>query len=140
MRGSPLLRALIAFLILLSVGWPLWHLTHAEDSAPEVVVVPANPAEKKAIGLQLTFTTAPKALAVRHLETDVWTEPSPTAEMEHEVQIPYPKQGVDLQFHIEWPEDSAWAAARVRLTDPDGEIREKTVWGKGAVDEVLTFP
>jgi hypothetical protein len=140
MRGSPLLRALIAFLILLSVGWPLWRLTQAEDAPPQAAVVISSPTEKKAIGLQLTFTAVPKSLTVRHLEAEVWTEPAPAAELEHEIQIPFPKQGVDLQFHLEWPDEAVWSAARVRLTDPDGEVHEKTIWGKGAVDEVLTFP
>jgi hypothetical protein len=47
---------------------------------------------------------------------------------------------VDLVFHIEWPEGGPLAAARVRFTDPSGETREKSVWGQGVVDEVLTFP
>lgn len=139
MRGSPLLRALVAFLIIAALGWPLWHLTRATetlaagDSAPPMV-------EAKAIGLQLAFTAVPKSFAVRHLEKDVWAEGAPLPVMEREIPLVVPDEGVDLVFHIEWPEWGPLAATRVRFTDPSGETREKSVWGQGVVDEVLTFP
>jgi len=137
-RGSPLLRALFAFCLIAALGWPLWHLTRAT----EVIASPAAPppVDAKAIGLQLTFTALPKSFAVRHLEKDVWVENSPQASMEREIPLVFPDKGVDLVFHIEWPEDAPLAAARVRLTDPAGDTHEKSVWGQGAVEEVLTFP
>lgn len=139
MRGSPLVRALIAFAILLSLGYPLWRLTRAPDAAPAppAVAVVTGP---KVVGLHLTFTTAPKTVTVRHLEKDVWAETAPKAEMEREVQLVYPAEGVDLQFHIEWPDEGTLAALRVKFTDPAGDVHEKSIWGKGTVDAVLTFP
>ena len=139
MRGSPLLRALIAFAVILSLGYPLWRLTRVSNSAP-VAPAPALPSGPKAIGLHLTFTLAPKVVTVRHLENDVWNETSPTLEMEREIQLAYPAEGVDLQFHVEWPEEGPLAALRVKLTDPAGDTHEKSIWGKGVVDAVLTFP
>ena len=139
MRGSPLLRALIAFLVIAALGWPLWQLTRPA----EVVAQPATAGggtEAKAIGLQLTFTAVPRSFAIRYLEKDVWAEASPTAEMEREVELAFPESGVDLVWHIEWPDDAPLAAARLRLTDPYGDAHEKTVWGQGTVDEVLTIP
>jgi len=139
MRGSPLLRAFFAFCLIATLGWPLWHLTHATEAAPPPgVVVPKT--EAKAIGLQLAFTAVPKRFVVRHLEKDVWTEESPQASMDHEVSLVFPEKGIDLVFHIEWSDDAPLAAARVRLTDPAGDAHEKSVWGQGTVDEVLTFP
>jgi hypothetical protein len=138
-RGSPLIRALLAFLAIALLGWPLWHLT----SSSEAVATPAAPppaSEAKAIGLQLTFTAVPKSFVIRHLEKDVWSEAAPQAEVEREVTIPFPENGVDLIVKIEWPEGAPLAAARVRLTDPAGDAHEKSVWGQGTVEEVLTFP
>ncbi len=138
MRGSPLLRALLAFVVLAALGWPLWHLTR-----PVALAVPTEAAPPaagaKAIILHLTFTHLPGKFVVRHLEKDVWVETAPAAEMEREVVLAYPEAGVDLQFHLEWPDD-ALAALRVRLTDPAGDVHEKSVWGRGTVDEVLSFP
>jgi len=138
-RGSPLIRALLAFIVIAMLGWPLWRLTSSTEAvATPVSSVPAT--EAKAIGLQLTFTAVPKSFVIRHLEKDLWSEPTPQAEMEREVTIPFPEKGVDLIVKIEWPEGAALAAARVRLTDPAGDTHEKSVWGQGTTEEVLTFP
>jgi hypothetical protein len=139
MRGSPLLRAAIAFLVLLALGIPLWRLTHAAEPA-QAQTQPAPAVEAKAIHLQLDFTLAPKKIQVLHLGKEVWSEDAPAAEIERDLKIAYPDQGVDLQFHIEWPDDAPLAAMRAKLTDPAGDTHEKSLWGKGVVDDVLTFP
>jgi hypothetical protein len=139
MRGSPLLRAAIALFVLLALGVPLWRLTHAEE-APQALARPTAPAEAKAIHLQLDFTLPPKKFQVLHLGKEIWSEDGPGAEIERDLRLAYPDQGVDLQFHIEWPDDAPLAAMRARLTDPAGDTHEKSLWGKGVVDDVLTFP
>jgi hypothetical protein len=139
MRGSPLLRAAIALFILLVLGFPLWRLTRAEE-APQAKAAAAPVAEKKAIHLQLDFTLPPKKIQVMHLGKEVWSENAPASGVERDLSIPYPDQGVDLQFHIEWPDDAPLAAMRAKLTDPAGDAHEKSLWGKGVVDDVLTFP
>jgi hypothetical protein len=139
MRGSPLLRALFAFLVIASLGWPLWQLTREEVSAAPAPK-PVAAAVKKAIGLHLTFTTVPKSFSVKHLDEEVWKETAPQGEMEKSITLDYPPEGIDLQFHIEWPDDVPASAMRVRLTDPGGDVHEKSLWGKGATDDVLTFP
>jgi hypothetical protein len=137
-RGSPLLRAFLAFCLIAAFAWPLWHLTHPMQV---VAAAPAQArAENKDIGLQMDFTVLPKRFVVRYLEKDLWTETAPQASMEHQLSLVFPDKGVDLVFHIEWPDDAPLAAARVRLTDPAGDTHEKSVWGQGTVDEVLTFP
>ena len=139
MRGSPLFRAAIAFFVLLALGFPLWRLTHAAE-ASQTPAQPVAIVQAKAIHLQLDFTLPPKKIQVLHLGKEVWSEDAPPAEMERDVPLVYPDQGVDLQFHIEWPEDAPLAAMRVKLTDPAGDTHEKSLWGKGVVDDVLTFP
>ena len=139
MRGSPLGRALLAFVAIALLGWPLWQLTRPEAAA----AAPAKPARasiKKAIGLHLTFTTVPKAFIVRHLDEDVWKETAPQADMEKTISLDYPPEGIDLQFHIQWPDDVPVAAMRAQLTDPAGDSHDKSIWGKGMLDDVLTFP
>jgi hypothetical protein len=141
MRGSPLVRALLAFLVIGLLGWPLWRLTRpAEVEAAAPATPPTAQEEKKAIQLHLTFTTVPKGFVIRNLDDEVWKVDAPEADMEHEVSLVYPEEGIDLQIHIEWPDDAPLSAARVLLTDPAGDTHDKTVWGKGAVDEVVTFP
>ena len=138
MRGSPLLRALLAFLAILALGWPLRRLTGAADAPreqPKAAVV-----EARDVGLRLTFTLVPKSLKVLHLGQEVWSETAPAAEMERTLKLAYPAAGIDLQFQIEWPADAPLAAMRASLTDPAGDAHEKSVWGQGSVDEAVTFP
>lgn len=138
MRGSPLVRALFAFLAILALGWPLWRLTTAADvprEQPKPAVVEAN-----GVGLRLTFTLVPKSVKVLHLGQEVWSESAPTAELEHKLKLAYPAEGIDLQFQIEWPADAPLAAMRATLTDPAGDAHEKSVWGTGRTEETVTFP
>jgi len=138
MRGSPLFRALLAFLGILSLGWPLRRLTSATEAVreqPVAVVVAA-----KEIGLRLSFTLVPKSVKVLHLEKEVWSETAPTAELERSLTLPFPDEGIDLRFQIEWPDDAPLAAMRVTFTDPADDAHEKSVWSQGSADVVLTFP
>ena len=138
MRGSPLLRALLAFLAILALGWPLRRLTTAADAPraqPQAGVVAAHE-----VGLGLAFTLVPKSVKVLHLGQVVWSESAPTAEMERTLKLAYPAEGIDLQFQIEWPAGAPLAALRATLTDPAGDAHEKSVWGTGSTDEAVTFP
>ena len=138
MRGSPLLRALLAFLAILALGWPLVRLTTTADGPREQPRVAA--AVEQEIGLGLTFTLVPKSVKVLHLGQEVWSESAPTAELERKLKLAYPAEGVDLQFAIEWPADAPLAAMRAKLTDPVGDVHEKSVWGTGSTVEAVTFP
>ena len=138
MRGSPLLRALLAFVAILTLGWPLRRLTTAAD-APREQPRAAVLAEKE-IGLGLAFTLVPKSVKVLHLGQEVWSESAPTAEMERKLKLAFPAEGIDLQFQIEWPAGTPLAAMRAKLTDPVGDVHEKSVWGTGSTVEAVTFP
>lgn len=138
MRGSPLLRALLAFVALLALGWPLRRLTTTADAPREQPQAAAVVA--KEIGLELTFTLVPKSVKVLYLGREVWSESAPTAEMRHQLKLAYPAEGVDLQFAIEWPADAPLAAMRAKLTDPVGDAHEKSVWGTGPTEDTVTFP
>lgn len=138
MRGSPLLRALLAFLAILSLGYPLHRLTRAPDDAVEAPA-PASAAPQE-IALQLTFTTAPSKVRVVHLGKEIWSATLPPAEVHEKLSLAWPKEGIDLQFQVEFPTGAPLAALRVQLTDPAGEAHEKSLWGTGTIDDVLTFP
>jgi hypothetical protein len=77
-------------------------------------------------------------MRVLSLGEPVWTESSPATQVERDIPMAYPKEGVDLQFELDWPEGTS-AAARVTLTDPAGTEHTGFIWAKGATTEVLTF-
>ena len=136
MRGSPLLNALLAFLAIGLLGFPVYRLTRAPASAP-VLTKPAVPLAKVPVAWQ--FTVPPKAVRIRHLGKVVWSADTPGASAEAALTLPWPREGVDLLIEIAWPDDAPLAAARVVLTDPAGDEQTRSIWGRGATSEVLTF-
>lgn len=138
MRGSPLLRAFIAFAAIALLGWPLWRLTHSGEAAlPMSAALPGAVTRAK---LELTFTAPPRKVTVAHLGRALFTAEALGSSLEREVEISWPKEGVDLHFTIDWPSDVALAAARVQVTGPDGRQHDRSIWSAGPADEVLTFP
>jgi hypothetical protein len=136
-RGSPFLRSLLALALLLAAAPLVWRITHGRE-ASTTAVAEAGP-QTKSIRLQVTFTQLPLSFRVLHLGKEVWSATSRTPEIEQNLSIPYPPEGVDLEFELAWPERTV-CAMRVQLTDPDGQEYERTIWGEGKTSEVLTFP
>jgi hypothetical protein len=138
MRGSPLLRAALAFLILLGLAPLLWQMTRPAASAP--VATAAPPSGPSKIHLDLAFTTAPARVSIKHLGKVIWTKDAPEASEEADLPLPWPKEGGELHFQIEWPADAPLSAMRAVLTDPKRNEIERSAWGRGTVDQVLGFP
>lgn len=141
MRGSPLLRAVLAFLILALAGLPLWRLTRPGNPPQKSAgaAVPAAAARQR-VALALTFSAAPQGFAVRHLGQVVWSGQGAGREFAKELSIEYPPEGVDLEVAVEWPEGAGQSAVRLQLADPAGRQHEKTLWGAGKLEDVVTFP
>jgi hypothetical protein len=137
-RGSPLLRALIAFAALLALALPLWRLT--KPKAAPLTAPMRDDAPSAVVTLRLEFTRLPRVVNVFHLGKQIWSFSPTQSEVQQPLRIPWPPEGVDLRFQIDWPEEPAIAAARIRITTPDGTEYDRSVWSKALADEVLTFP
>ena len=137
MKGSPLLRAALAFLLIAAAGIPLWRLTRAGAAVQAPTIAAAR---RVTLPIDLTFSHPPTRVAILHLGQTIFSQESPGGEIAPALELEYPPEGVDLQFAVNWPADAARAALRVRLTDPQGEEHERTVWGRGEMLETLTFP
>ena len=142
MRGSPLIRALLAFLAILALGYPLRRLTGGSETPAPIATAPAARAAVPGseIKMQVTFTTAPKRFSLRHLGQEVWSDETGSSEAEKTLRLPYPREGVELQFAADFPDGAPLAAARLVLTDPQGDAHVKSCWGTGHIDEVVAFP
>jgi hypothetical protein len=136
MRGSPLVRAILIISILLLAIFPLWKLTHKVEALP---AVDSTPAPKASVHIALTFAHAPSGFQLLHLGKVIWEAKSPGESAQKEFPMEFPKEGIDLEIKATWPVSSPLTAVRVSVTPGNGGAIEKTAWGNGGLDEVLTF-
>jgi len=137
-RGSPLLRACIAFALLLAFAIPLRWVT---KTVPVPQAAPAVTEEIRGpVTLHMQFTRPPHTVAVFHLGKEIWRGAPMQNEIEQRLLIPWPPEGIDLRLQIDWPEEPTFAAARIRLTAPDGTEYERSIWSRATADEIVSFP
>ncbi|MEI6712895.1 MAG: hypothetical protein WCO60_04035 [Verrucomicrobiota bacterium] len=142
MKGSPLVRAVVVFLVILSLGWPLYHLSKLEEqkvATAEAETKQQVSAEAQLLELELSFTREAKAFEIRHLGNVVWRKEAPGLQESTRLPIVFPKEGVELQIRAEL-EGSGLSAIRCRLTTPQGDEYERSVWGDGNINAVIPFP
>jgi hypothetical protein len=73
------------------------------------------------------------------LGREIWAAEVSGSEVETDLALPWPAEGIDLRFLVVWKDETPLAAVRVVVTGPDGEERERTIWARGPADAVLTF-
>jgi hypothetical protein len=130
---------LIVFALLLCVAPALWKMTNAGAAAPPPAPIPVAVTEQD-IALELAFTTPPARVSIAHLGKQVWEKAAPESAEDVTLRLPWPSEGGELQFTLEWLEGAPLSAMRVKLTDPErGEI-ERSLWGRGPKTGVLGFP
>jgi hypothetical protein len=69
----------------------------------------------------------------------VWdgTDDSTDKEITKDLDIDFPKEGIDLAVDVTW-ETKGLAAAEISAT-VDGSELHKTLWGQGSASDVVTF-
>jgi len=141
MRGSPLFYALLAFLGIALVGFPVYSLTrpYAVKTEATATATPAPSHAPVKVPIEFAFTAEPKSMRVKHLGKVVWSVDAPGARTDTELSLEWPQEGVDLLVEITWPENTPLAAARLTLTDSHQEEQTRSIWGEGSASEVLTF-
>ena len=140
MRGLPLLRLLFTMGAFIAMGWPVWRLTHpappAKAAAPvaDVGVEAAVP-----LGVEVAFAgPPPSGFQLRELDHVVLEGSGATEKGQWAARLP--KEGVDLTFEAHWPDAAAQVAVLVSFNYPNGQKIERSLWGRGAMREVITIP
>ncbi len=137
MRGWPLNRAVVVFLILLATSIPVWKLTHG-DSAAAAQARPA-PVSKESVHIALAFAHPPGGFQLIALGKTIWIGDGENKDLEKDFGMAFPKEGIDLEIKANWPPGTPLTAVRVSVTPDAGLPMERTAWGEGSLDEVLTF-
>lgn len=139
MRGSPIIRAAVAFFGIVWLAVPISRMTRA--SVPAVQVVP--PAATQTASFRIHFSHPVASMSLRHLGKEVLAIDSPTADLEKDIDISWPEEGVEIAVFVKWKEPDVVGqngAIRLRVSAPDGEEYDKTLWGGPILDDVVGFP
>ncbi len=131
MKGSPLLRAGLVLLALLTLILPLRGLTNRR--LPARVRPAPSAAPLASVHLAITATTFPFHFAISHLGKIIWAGESATGRSEKEVALPFPPEGIDLLVEANW-EGEQETAVRLEVARAG-----QTLWGTRRVNDVLTF-
>jgi hypothetical protein len=122
---------------LLALLLPLRSLTTARPAPLASKADP--PVANTRVHLQLTSTAVPFHFEVRHLGDVIWQGEAATATTTADVSMPFPKEGVDLAVKATWTGGQT-AAVKLALSANGAGPLERTIWGDGAAEDVLTFP
>ena len=125
---------------LLVAAVPLWRMTH-ETAAASVIPATAAPEEQSQVHLAVAFAQKPLRFEIDYLGKPIWQSDLVTSlTAEKDLAMAYPKEGVDLEYKVVWPPGTPLCAARLSVAANDAEPVEKTLWGTGQIDDVLSFP
>jgi hypothetical protein len=115
-------------------------MTH-ESAAASVIPATAVPEARSQVHLAVAFAQKPLRFEISYLGKPIWqAEVVTTLTAEKDIAMTYPKEGVDLEYKVVWAPGTPLCAARLSVAPNDAEPVEKTLWGTGQVDDVLSFP
>jgi hypothetical protein len=137
MRGAPLLRLLLVSAALLAALVPLRRLTTHPSPGPAPEVSGTTGASAL-VQIALQSTKKPFHFEIDHLGKPVWAGDAEGNEVETEIELPFPKEGVDLLVNASWA-DSGPAALKVEVTPEAGGVTTKVLWGNGSASDVFTI-
>ncbi len=142
MKGSPLLRAVLLLATLLLLAWPLSRVTGPAaqgQSRTELPAAEAPDAAPQKLTLILSFTRTAERIELRHLGAVVWAKDRPALRESVALNLPFPREGIELAVTVQWP-GAELSALRFQLATPDGTELERSAWGAGTLEAVLSFP
>ena len=143
MHGSPITRTVVVVIVLLLMGIPLMRMTGKTAAGQGTGVRQVAPEQRSISTVHLGVTFVPRAarFEVDYLGKTIWKSDVMSESATMEVPMIVPKEGVDLEYKVEWPAGTTGqTAARLSVAVGNAEATEKTLWGTGNVDDVLTFP
>jgi hypothetical protein len=137
MRGSPMARAILTVIALLTLLFPLQSLISHQSVATLPPPEQVSTAKKK-IHLELTSTTVPFKFQITNTGETIWSGESTSTTIATDTELKFPPEGIDLVLDVSWPQERE-TAVRLALTPEGSDTTAKTVWGTLRASEVLTF-
>jgi hypothetical protein len=91
------------------------------------------------LSLNLTFSRTAKSAELLYSGKRVWFAEKPGVAVSLSLDLPFPKEGIELEARVEW-EGEEQSALRLQLVTPEGDEIDRSVWGQGALQSIVPFP
>ena len=139
MRGSPLLRLILVAAALALLAVPVWRLTLPSSPVRET---PAKPAESSSdfADFQVVLTASSSA-RLQAMVANRQTASSPDSVRSLEAVFSMnANEPEDIAVFADFTERTQPAALRVEVKRAGEVLVEKSLWGTGVVEDVVTIP
>lgn len=138
MEARPWLRITLIFVGFLLLSWPLWAVTHS--AAVVMPVREPTTAAAESLRVEVTFAQPPLAFDLEYLGQPLLSGEAPDRKSAVDWTVVIPSEGVELFVSASFPDGSPETAARVRVTNGETVVAEKTFWVTDQLAETLTVP
>ena len=139
MRGSPLLRLILVASALVLLALPVWRLTLHSSPAREIPAKPAEASEDLA-DFQVVLTASSPA-RLQAMVANQPTASSPDSSQSFEAGFSMnANEPEDIAVFADFMERNQPAALRVEVKRGGEGLVEKTFWGTGVIEDVVTIP
>ena len=139
MRGSPLLRLILVAAALALLAVPVWRLTLHSKPTPEIPTKPSEPSEDLA-DFQVVLTASSPA-RLQAMVANQPTASSPDSAQSFEaVFFMSANEPEDIAVFADFTDRTQPAALRVEVKRAGEVLVEKSFWGTGVIEDVVTIP
>jgi hypothetical protein len=139
MRGSPLLRLILVAAALALLVVPVWRLTLHSKPTPEISLKPSEPSDD--LAEYQVVLTASSAARVQAMVANQPTASSPDSAKSFEaVFFMNANEPEDIAVFADFTARTHPAALRVEVKRAGEVLVEKTFWGTGVIEDVVTIP
>lgn len=134
MRGSPLILTAFLALGLLLAGIPVWSLTRPHPHETPVAAPSSAPATTRPLELKITSTSA-ALVELRQSGQLIWQSQSPA---ESFTQTLPAAADADFVASVRWLDAAKQNAIRFEFSRDGDALADKTLWGEGQTEDVLS--
>lgn len=139
MRGSPLIRLVLTFLLLVFLGAGMWKMTSRRTRIPHNKTSEAKSVLSSTVNIILTSSAPWEKCTMRFLDRTLVIAKSGVSSEIQTVELPLEKSGTDLVIDAAW-RGSDNHALRIQILKNEISIYEVTLWGNQTVQDVVTIP
>jgi hypothetical protein len=141
MRGNPFQRLVAVMTAFIVLGLLVWQVTRTTSEAKSDGGLAAQEdratTPPETYKIKIDFVHPPVGYKVLFLGKTLMEGKGPALNFSQDVDLPLPRQGLELVLESNWPEKTPLSAVRFRCEKNGDVITDRTFWGKRELTEVI---